>query len=117
MAASKQPDGSKWTDAALAAAVTSTTEEVASTSYISAMRNGTKRNPRGSLISAVATVLGLPYDAFLEGDPNRSLRDLMDPAYATEHVALRHLVDVATDLNAENQAAVLRIARELLRTQ
>jgi len=117
MSTSKQPDGTKWTDSALARAITSETDDTVSIHYIAALRKGDKRNPRASLISAMATVLGVPGDVFIEGDPNKPIRDLLDPAYAIEHVSLRHLVAVATDLNADNQATVLRIARELLRAQ
>lgn len=117
MAASVQADGSKWTDSALSTAVTTETTETVSHHYIAALRKGTKRNPRVSLVSALAHVLEVPVTVFLETEEPPVFAELGDPVASVQWVLLRELLVTASELSRDNQIALLRIARDLQATQ
>ena len=108
MSGTVQPDGRKWTDPALAEAVEALGVTV-SRHYIHALRIGQRRNPRISLVDAIAHVLGLPVTFFTEYPDGVTGRLSADNAL--ENVELRKLADILPALTADQRRQVLEFAR------
>lgn len=115
MQASSQPNGKAWTDNALATAIGAQTSVAVSVHYIAALRKGAKSNPRVELVTAIATVLGVPVSVFAEPpDPlDALLHDMLNPHTATQHARLRRTLALLNGLTEENQLKVNQYAQDL----
>lgn len=110
MTSTTQPDGRKWTDRTLAEAVEATGVTV-SRHYIHALRIGQRRNPRISLVDALAHVLGLPVTYFTEyPDP---VTGRLSADNALDNVELRQLAGILPELPRSRRQQLLDLARRL----
>lgn len=118
MSRTTQPDGSKWTDAAVAAEVARRGEPT-SRHYITALRKGKAHNPRQGLVEHLAEVFALPYQWFAEPDDvaERVLLRLLDADQALELHQLRRLVVMGASLESGNLDRVVQLAEMLLKSQ
>lgn len=110
MAGTTRLDGSKWTDRALADAITANGQKV-SYHYICSLRTGERRNPRIALVEAISHALGLPVAWFTESDDSSAR--LLSTDNALDSVELRKLADTMPDLTPEERRSVLNYAIEL----
>lgn len=119
MAKTRQPDGTAWTDSAVADAVEASGYDKTSRHYIAALRKGARNNPRQGLVEALGRVFDLPSQWFVEEDDRveRVMRDLLDPSRSVALHDLRRLVAAAAQLDPDNLARVTQLAATLLESQ
>ncbi|MFJ9179428.1 helix-turn-helix domain-containing protein [Streptomyces sp. NPDC102360] len=84
--------------------------------YLSALRNGTKRNPSLDLLTVLAQFFGVSVSYFLDPGPDEQVEDELDLARVGHHPQVRNLALRALELSPEGLAIVTQIVEHVLTT-
>ncbi|MGP3769767.1 helix-turn-helix domain-containing protein [Streptomyces sp. SDT5-1] len=82
--------------------------------YLSALRNGSKRNPSLDLLTALAQFFGVSASYFLDPAPQRQAEEEVALARVGHHPQVRNLALRALELSPESLAVVTQIVERVL---
>ncbi|MFE0256170.1 XRE family transcriptional regulator [Streptomyces sp. NPDC059010] len=109
------PRGRRYTNEEVAAAIKQDSAGIrVSGAYLSALRNGTKRNPSMDLRTALARFFAVPVTYFLEDTPPEQAEVDIALAKVGRHPEVKSLALRALELGPEGLAAVSQIVEYVL---
>lgn len=108
-------EGRRYTNEEVATAIRTASPGIrVGGAYLSALRNGTKRNPATELLTALARFFGVPASYFLDGPAHSRTDAEIELAKVAHNLGVRHLALRALELSPEGLAAVTRIVEQVL---
>ncbi|GAB2621500.1 helix-turn-helix domain-containing protein [Streptomyces capparidis] len=109
------PRGRRYTNEEVATAIKRANPDIrVSGAYLSALRNGTKKNPSTELLTALARFFGVPASYFLDDATAAQTEAEIALAKVAGNLGVRQLALRALELSPEGLAAVTKIVEAVL---
>lgn len=108
-------DGRRYTNDEVATAIKAAAPEVrVGRAYLSALRNGTKKNPSTELLTALARFFGVPASYFLDERTAAQTDAEIELAKVANNLGVKKLALRALELSPDGLAAITKIVEHVL---